>query len=137
MVAAASAIQCVTVEEASKELLREPPELPARVAARAVSAEPAPCEHPDFVPKDTVDPDMANVCGACASDVSGASTIVSQPDVSDGSFTRCPVSGVTFRVEPHRPMVRHGGQHFRFCCAGCAKKFEENPMLFLRAECGS
>src|SRR5579863_9470011 len=41
-----------------------------------------------------------------------------------------PVCGMTVAADsPHR--VEHAGTAYRFCCAGCAAKFREDPRRYL------
>ena len=57
--------------------------------------------------------------------------IVAQPGTHTGELTRCPVSGVVFRVAADNPTVRYKGREFRLCCGGCESKFRANPARFV------
>ncbi len=48
-----------------------------------------------------------------------------------GDHTTCPVSGEEFVVSATSPKAEHEGKTYYFCCADCAKKFEEEPAKFL------
>src|SRR5262245_36311240 len=107
--------------------------------AAAVTTPPTSCEAGKTlvaVPRDTPDPDMAQVCTACASaHVVAKDPVVAQPGAQDGLVSRCPVSGVTFQVDSTRPAVEHEGHTYRFCCAGCARMFRSGPPRFLVPAC--
>ncbi len=48
-----------------------------------------------------------------------------------GDKSWCLVSGEEFTVAADSPKVTHEGKDYYFCCAGCDKRFEENPQQFL------
>jgi len=41
-----------------------------------------------------------------------------------GKVTKCPVSGVMFRVKKSTPKIEHNGKNYQFCCNSCALKFK-------------
>jgi len=57
--------------------------------------------------------------------------IIAQPGASVGDITRCPMSGMLFRVEDTSAFSEYQGQNVYFCCAGCIRRFERNPEAHL------
>jgi YHS domain-containing protein len=49
-----------------------------------------------------------------------------------GDKTSCPISGEEFVVTAESPKVAYEGKTYYFCCAGCEKKFQENPQKYLK-----
>ncbi|UCC12224.1 MAG: YHS domain-containing protein, partial [candidate division WOR-3 bacterium] len=43
----------------------------------------------------------------------------------------CPVTGETFTITRHTPVVEHDGNTYYFCCPGCDKSFKENPERYI------
>ena len=81
------------------------------------------------------DPAMSGVCKfACATKLKhDPKDVIAQPGAHLGTLTQCPVSGVIFMVDAHRPRVKVAGSEYVTCCEGCAKKLRQNPRRFLKA----
>lgn len=100
-------------------------------AAQGASA----CEAPNGKLTGNFDPAMSGVCKfACATKLKHDSKdVLAQPGAQLGKLTQCPVSGVVFVVDAHRPHVKVAGSEYVTCCEGCAKKLRQNPNRFLKA----
>jgi hypothetical protein len=108
--------------------------------AAPVAAEPAACGSataavcgpPPAASPSTIDTAQSEVCKqTCASKDSFTDRdVVPAAHAKVGDLTRCPVSGVVFRVSDHSPRVEHAGSSLRLCCEGCAEKFREQPSRF-------
>ena len=87
----------------------------------------------------TFDPEMSKVCQrGCATKLEYTEDmIVKQPGAKVGDLTRCPVSGVVFKITAESIHARYQGDEFFFCCGGCAKKFEEMPSHFVTLMCST
>jgi hypothetical protein len=109
----------------------------------AVTAEPAACGSATAAacgpgPAQTVasgaaiDRAQSEVCKhTCATkDPHADRDVVPSAQAKVGDLTRCPVSGVVFRVSAESPQVEYSGQKLRVCCDGCAEKFREQPTRF-------
>lgn len=81
------------------------------------------------------DPAMSGVCRfACATKLKyDSKDVMAQPGVKLGQLTQCPVSGVVFPVDTHRPHVRLAGGDYLTCCDRCATKLRQNPRHYLKA----
>ena len=103
----------------------------SRSSAQGASA----CEAPNGKLTGDFDPAMSGVCKfACATKLKhDPKAVLAQPGAQSGKLTQCPVSGVVFVVDPHRPHVRVAGSEYILCCEGCAKKLRQNPNRFLKA----
>ena len=79
------------------------------------------------------DPAMTAICQkACATTIAfKESDVVGQPGAKRGDLTRCPVSGVVFKVGFTNPTVAHKGATYRFCCSMCSKEFKAKPAHFV------
>jgi hypothetical protein len=79
------------------------------------------------------DPTMAAACrfSCAAHEPFDEKDVVAQPGVVDGRLTRCPVSGVVFRVDQARPRVRLARGEYVVCCETCAGKLERHPEQFV------
>ncbi|MBI1796616.1 MAG: hypothetical protein HYR74_06140 [Candidatus Eisenbacteria bacterium] len=85
-------------------------------------------------PTGAFDAGMSGACGkSCAAKNVTAADIVAQPGAIAGKATRCPVSGVVFRVDATKPRVRFAGNDYVMCCDACAKKFKKDPKRFVSA----
>ena len=49
-----------------------------------------------------------------------------QPGAQQGQLTYCPVSGVTFKVQPASAKRELDGKTIYFCCESCANYFTEH-----------
>lgn len=80
------------------------------------------------------DPVMSGVCRyACATKLEyDAKSVLAQPGAQAGKLTQCPVSGVVFAVDAHRPHVRIGQDEYVTCCDRCAAKLKHDPRHYLR-----
>jgi hypothetical protein len=109
----------------------------------SVAAEPAACSSataaacgPTAAPTSGsasgIDPAQSEVCKhTCATKEPHAEQeVVSAAQAKVGDLTRCPVSGVVFRVSAESPQVEYSGTKLRVCCGGCAEKFREQPARF-------
>jgi hypothetical protein len=108
----------------------------------AVASEPAACSSataaacappaPTAVSANGIDPAQSEVCKhTCATKEPHADRdVVPAAQAKVGDLTRCPVSGVVFRVSAESPQVEHSGRKLRVCCDGCAEKFREYPARF-------
>lgn len=75
---------------------------------------------------------MAGVCQkACAVQNYDPKDVVNQSTVQVGDLTRCPVSGVVFKVTENSSVVSYEDQEFFTCCTTCAGIFEKDPERFL------
>src|SRR5262245_5329563 len=114
------------------------------VAALAVAAYPALCPHHRPAPiaaasvargraLGAFDPAMSGVCrfSCAAPEPHPASDVTAQPGVPEGALTQCPVSGVVFAVDGHRPHVTLATGTYVLCCEGCAKRFRKDPRKFV------
>ena len=107
-----------------------------------VAAEPAVCSSataaacapgtPPATGTTSVDPAQSEVCKhTCAiKEPHGDRDVVPTAQAKVGDLTRCPVSGVVFRVSAESPQVEYSGKTLRVCCDGCAEKFREQPARF-------
>ena len=79
------------------------------------------------------DPRMGSVCEmTCAARIPyKEADLVPQPGAKFGDLTRCPVSGVVFKVGKQSPHVSHAGKQYFVCCRTCAAKFQANPEHFV------
>jgi hypothetical protein len=80
-------------------------------------------------PEDPVDEafrgcQLSTSCGA--STAPEGVTPVLQPGAKTGDYTRCPVSGAVFMVDDKRQRREVGGRAVFFCCAACARYFDEH-----------
>jgi hypothetical protein len=111
--------------------------------ATPVAAEPAACSSataaacgPTSAPTSGsasgIDPAQSEVCKrTCATKEPHAEQeLVPAAQATVGELTRCPVSGVVFRVSAESPQVEYSGRKLRVCCGGCAEKFREQPARF-------
>jgi len=75
----------------------------------------------------------SEVCeGACSAPVdAGAVTLVAQPGVAPGDYTRCPVSGVVFSVQPDQAHFAYRGAEYFTCCDGCARMLAREPGRYI------
>jgi hypothetical protein len=96
------------------------------------SATAAVCGPPPAASASPIDTAQSEVCKqTCASKEAFADRdVVPAAHAKSGDLTRCPVSGVVFRVSDQSPRVEHAGQSVRVCCEGCAEKFREQPSRF-------
>jgi len=78
---------------------------------------------------------MSGVCRfACATKIKfDAKDVLAQPGARADKLTQCPVSGVVFRVDAHRPHVRSGKDDYVTCCEKCAAKLKKDPRRYVRA----
>ena len=53
--------------------------------------------------------------------------LVSPAKASIGDLTRCPVSGVVFRVTQFSPMVKFEDKEIYTCCGSCEKIYNHDP----------
>ena len=67
---------------------------------------------------------------ACAVQVYDPDDLVSPVKASIGDLTRCPVSGVVFRVTADSPMVKYGNAEIYTCCLSCKVIYNQNPEKF-------
>jgi hypothetical protein len=115
----------------------------ANPAPVAVAAEPATCGSataaacsPPPATSSTsaisIDPIQSEVCKhTCAiKEAHSDRDVVPSAQAKIGDLTRCPVSGVVFRVSADSPQVEYVGRNLRVCCDGCAEKFREQPARF-------
>jgi hypothetical protein len=78
------------------------------------------------------DPFMSMMCErSCAAKNYDKATVVAQPGAHDGQLTRCPVSGVVFKVQKDNAAVKYAGKEWVTCCGSCAKKLVAAPERFL------
>ena len=79
------------------------------------------------------DPAMTAICQkACATQIAFKDAdVVAQPGVRRGDLTRCPVSGVVFKVGFTHPTIGYRGGSYRFCCSMCSKQFKARPARFV------
>jgi hypothetical protein len=118
------------------ESRREAP--PAPVAAEpaacssATAAACGPGPAPTAASATGVDPAQSEVCKqTCATkDPHADRDVIPSAQAKIGDLTRCPVSGVVFRVSAESPQVEYSGKKLRVCCDGCAEKFREQPTRF-------
>ena len=118
------------------ESRREAP--PTPVAAEpaactsATAAACAPASTPTAASVSGIDPAQSEVCKrTCATKEPHAEQeLVPAAQAKVGDLTRCPVSGVVFRVSAESPQVEYSGKTLRVCCDGCAEKFREQPARF-------
>ncbi len=118
------------------ESRREAPSAPvaAEPAActSAAAAACAPASTPTAASVSGIDPAQSEVCKhTCAAKEPHADRdLVPAAQAKVGDLTRCPVSGVVFRVSAESPQVEYSGRKLRVCCGGCAEKFREQPARF-------
>jgi len=108
--------------------------------AAPVAGEPASCGSatatnvcaPPPANASTIDTAQSEVCKhtCAAKEAYSDREVVPAAQAKVGDLTRCPVSGVVFRVSNQSPQVEYGGHHLRVCCEGCAEKFREQPSRF-------
>ena len=60
-----------------------------------------------------------------------ADKIKTQPGLTVGDITRCPMSGEVFRIKANSPKSVVDGKTYYLCCKRCVGKFEKNPAKFL------
>ena len=79
------------------------------------------------------DPLMSLVCqrSCAAKEPYRAADLVAQPGAHERDLTRCPVSGVVFRVPRSASHSVYGGRTYYFCCDNCVQKFTARPANFL------
>jgi hypothetical protein len=78
------------------------------------------------------DPMMSAMCErSCAARDYGKASVVAQPGAHRGQLTRCPVSGVVFKVHKGSSGVAYAGKEWVTCCGTCAKKLAAAPERFL------
>ena len=78
------------------------------------------------------DPIMSAACErSCAARDYDKSSVVAQPGAGTGELTRCPVSGVVFKVQKGNSGVAYAGKEWVTCCGSCAKKLAAAPGRFL------
>jgi hypothetical protein len=96
------------------------------------SATAAVCGPPPTASASPIDTAQSEVCKhTCASkEAFSDRDVVPAAQAKVGDLTRCPVSGVVFRVSTQSPQVEYGGHSLRVCCEGCAEKFREQPSRF-------
>ncbi len=76
---------------------------------------------------------MSSVCQAsCGVSDYDDSDIVGIAEAKVGDITMCPVSGAIYMVKESSPVLKHNGDTFYSCCAGCADKFKEDPARFYK-----
>ena len=99
-------------------------------SATAAACAPAPA--PTAASATGIDPVQSEVCKhTCAIKETHADReVVPSAQAKVGDLTRCPVSGVVFRVSAESPQVEYSGRSVRVCCDGCAEKFREQPARF-------
>ena len=77
------------------------------------------------------DEELARFCQKhCAAQSFNEKDVVPGPQAKVGDLTRCPVSGVVFRITGETPRVEHAGRGRWVCCPGCADHFHDNPARF-------
>ena len=64
---------------------------------------------------------------ACAVQDYDPDDLVSPVKASIGDLTRCPVSGVVFRVTALSPMVKYDDGEVYTCCSSCKVIYNQNP----------
>ena len=75
---------------------------------------------------------MAGVCQkACAVQSYDPKDVVDQSTAKAGDLTRCPVSGVVFKVTENSAVVSHEDKELFTCCSTCAGIFDKDPERFL------
>ena len=57
--------------------------------------------------------------------------VMDQAQAKIGDLTKCPVSGVVFRVTENSPRVAYQDRKFYTCCGSCARLFEAGPEQFV------
>ena len=78
------------------------------------------------------DPVLSVMCErSCAARNYDKGSVVSQPGAHEGELTRCPVSGVVFKVQKSSSGVAYAGKKWVTCCGSCAKKLAVAPERFL------
>lgn len=83
-------------------------------------------------PNGKFDPRMKGCERSCAVTLDyRESDLAPQPGAAVGRLTRCPVSGVVFRVLENGPTEAVAGKAYRFCCKSCARLFRRSPRRFL------
>ncbi len=114
-------------------------------AAAATSCDPSECRLPSKSaalaskqsgPRGSVrgayDPAMAMCRFSCAAKVPYRDADLHvQPGVQDGQLVRCPVSGVVFKADAHRPRVKLATGEYVTCCDHCAAKLKRDPGRFV------
>jgi hypothetical protein len=107
-----------------------------RVASAVIGASGGAVDrnHVAAEPGGSFDPTMSGVCQSTCSEQEPykVGDIVAQPGVLAGDLTRCPVSGVVFRVDAERPRRTIASHEYVVCCEGCAEKLAQSPELFVR-----
>jgi len=69
---------------------------------------------------------------ACASKGNFSKTQINeQPNVKVGDLTRCPVSGVVFKVKPNSAQTKFLGESLYFCCDSCKQRFFKESKRFV------
>lgn len=93
------------------------------------------CETPKGKIAGHFDPAMSGVCRfACATKLKyDPKDVMAQPGVKLGQLAQCPVSGVVFVVDAHRPHVKTAGADYVTCCDRCATKLRQNLHHYLKA----
>jgi hypothetical protein len=75
--------------------------------------------------------ELASFCQKhCAAQSFNEKDVVPETQAKVGDLTRCPVSGVVFRVTGETPRVEYGGRGRWVCCPGCVEHFRDNPARF-------
>ena len=115
------------------------PSLAARTVAATGSAcnsaaGAAACDAPNGKIAGNFDLAMSGVCRfACATKLKyEPKDVLAQPGAKLGRLTQCPVSGVVFVVDDHRPRVKYAGGNFVMCCDRCAEKLRHDPHHYLK-----
>ena len=71
---------------------------------------------------------MSLVCEhSCAAKEYDPAKVVSESRAEEGDLTKCPVSGVIFKVTNESSQVNYNGKTIYTCCGTCATMFEETP----------
>ena len=52
---------------------------------------------------------------------------------ADETKATCSVTGESFKVTKTTPSYAHGGNAYKFCCAGCMDEFKKNPEKYSKA----
>ena len=104
-------------------------------SARSSAGGAAACDAPKGKVAGNFDPAMSGVCRfACATKLEyDPKDVLAQPGAKPGRLTQCPVSGVVFMVDEHRPRVKYASETYVMCCDRCAEKLKHDPHHYLKA----
>jgi len=94
---------------------------------KSTNAHPVNLDSVKKIISSTYDPKMNKICkrGCAEKSVNyKKDEVAPNGNASIGEVTKCPISGVIFRVKKTTPKFQHNGKSYQFCCRTCAAKFK-------------